>query len=116
MVTFAVSQKGASHVVSGLPCQDYSLSYESPEKDVQIVVVCDGHGSKIHVRSDVGARIAAESAKDMLLQFAENHKDASVFEKDYGSGTVHTDDHDVDPLWQKAKSERIRKLARETVV
>ena len=105
MVTFAVSQKGASHVVSGLPCQDYSLSYESSEKDVQIVVVCDGHGSKIHVRSDVGARIAAESAKDVLLQFAENHSGSSVFEKDYGSGTVRTDDHDIDPLWQKAKSE-----------
>lgn len=105
MVTFAVSQKGAGHIMSGLPCQDYSLSYESPENDVQVVVVCDGHGSKIHVRSDVGARIAAESAKEVLLRFAEKHKDSAIFEKDYGIGTVCTDDRDDDPLWQKAKSD-----------
>ena len=105
MVMFAVSQKGASHVVSGLPCQDYSLFYETPEKDVQIVVVCDGHGSKIHVRSDMGAKIAAETSRDVLLQFAERHKNQSVFEKEIGFGTARIDDHDEDPLWQNAKSE-----------
>lgn len=65
---FHKSTKGASHIASGKPCQDYSISYE--ENGIQIVVVCDGHGGDIYVRSDKGAKIAAEITVDCLKNFA----------------------------------------------
>lgn len=103
IITFAVSQMGASHIVKGLPCQDYSLSYESPEKDIQMIVVCDGHGSAAHCRSDVGAKFAAESAKKMLLRFATEPKSVSVFGGKCGSGTSRTEFEDS--LWEFQKDE-----------
>lgn len=51
---------GASHIESGLPCQDYSIS-QSFEKG-SIVVVSDGHGGDTYVRSQVGSKIACEIA------------------------------------------------------
>ena len=102
-ITFAVSQMGASHIVKGLPCQDYSLSYESPERDVQIIVVCDGHGSAVHCRSDVGAKFAAESAQKVLLEFAKEPNNVTVFGGKCGSGTSRTEFEDS--LWEVKKDE-----------
>ena len=59
---FNVSVLGASHLKDGKPCQDYSLSWQSDDADVSIVIVCDGHGSDTYVRSDVGSRLAATIA------------------------------------------------------
>ncbi len=64
---FHKSVKGASHNTSGKPCQDYSVSFE--EDGIQIAVVCDGHGGSTYVRSDIGARLAAETAIDCLRHF-----------------------------------------------
>lgn len=102
-ITFAVSHIGASHIVKGLPCQDYSLSYESPEKDIQIIVVCDGHGSDAHCRSDVGAKFAATSAQKKLLKFANEPKSVKFFSGKSGSGTSITEDEDY--LWGSPKDE-----------
>lgn len=64
---FHKSIKGASHILSGKPCQDYSCSFRDHE--VSIVVLCDGHGGSTYFRSDVGARIAADISIQMLIDF-----------------------------------------------
>jgi len=65
-IAFAISKVGASHLPKGVPCQDYSLIVN--EANIQMIVVCDGHGSKTYVRSDVGSRLAAEITKEVLLE------------------------------------------------
>lgn len=65
---FNKSIKGASHIASGKPCQDYSGTYE--DQNVQIVVVCDGHGGSTYVRSDAGSRFATEVTIECLQNFA----------------------------------------------
>ena len=67
---FNKSVKGASHIASNKPCQDYSISYD--ECGVTIAVVCDGHGGNTYFRSDKGAKIAAEITLDLLRGFAQN--------------------------------------------
>lgn len=67
---FNKSIKGASHNNSGKPCQDYSISLN--ENGVQILVVCDGHGGESYVRSDTGAKLAAEITADTLLGFSNS--------------------------------------------
>lgn len=67
MRTFSVTQTGVSHIVANRLCQDYSLSVSGP--DYAIAIVTDGHGGEAYFRSDRGSRLAAESAKDILVQF-----------------------------------------------
>lgn len=73
---FNKSVQGASHIASGKPCQDYSISYN--KNGIQVAVVCDGHGGSTYVRSDIGARIAAELTKEILFNFGRCTSD-SVF-------------------------------------
>lgn len=62
------SCQGESHIKTGKGCQDYSFSHIY-ENGQTIAIVCDGHGGKRYFRSDVGARIAAEVAKDKVEIF-----------------------------------------------
>ena len=70
IIVFAISKVGASHLPKEVPCQDYSLKWE--DENVQLIIVCDGHGSKTYVRSDVGSRLAGEITKEVLLNFVCN--------------------------------------------
>lgn len=70
IITFNKSVIGASHIKSGKPCQDFSVSY-SDEK-VTVLVVCDGHGGSTYFRSDVGARLAASVCLEAMQRFAIN--------------------------------------------
>ena len=65
---FHKSVRGASHIASQKPCQDYSISYE--ECGTTIAVVCDGHGGSTYFRSNTGAKLAAEITLDQLRGFA----------------------------------------------
>ncbi len=56
MRSFNFSCQGESHVACGKVCQDYSYSHVY-ENGNAISIVCDGHGGKRYVRSDVGAKI-----------------------------------------------------------
>ena len=60
---FHKSVRGANHIASQKPCQDYSISYE--ECGMTIAVVCDGHGGSTYFRSDTGAKLAAEITLDL---------------------------------------------------
>ena len=72
MITFYEQATGFSHIASGKPCQDNGLSYKNNE--VCIAIVCDGHGGESYVRSNKGSLIAAEVAKDRILDFIHNQK------------------------------------------
>lgn len=66
-ILFSKSVRGASHILTGKPCQDYSIVYQND--DIKIVVVCDGHGGNTYFRSDVGAKLAAETTVQLLCEF-----------------------------------------------
>ena len=68
-IVFALSKVGSGHIPEGKPCQDFSLAVD--EEGLRMVVVCDGHGSKTYVRSDVGARLAAEVTKKAVMTFVK---------------------------------------------
>lgn len=94
MIIFAMSKTGASHLPSGLPCQDYSLCVE--EQGIRMIIVCDGHGSKSYVRSHVGARLATEVTKRAVIQFVKNTPVSLFLGK---KGSVTTRPVIDDSLW-----------------
>lgn len=86
-ILFAISKTGASHTPKGIPCQDYSLKWESEDGFNRIIIVCDGHGSSTYVRSDTGSRLAANITKDILVDFISN-TDPMLFINHKGSVTA----------------------------
>jgi serine/threonine protein phosphatase PrpC len=62
------SVKGASHFNSGLPNQD-AIAVRRGKAGL-IVAISDGHGGSRYVRSDIGARLAVETAVQELHPFA----------------------------------------------
>jgi hypothetical protein len=61
-IVFNATVLGAGHIKENKPCQDYSDSWQLKNSDAVILVVCDGHGGDVYVRSDVGSRLAGEIA------------------------------------------------------
>ena len=78
---FNKSVRGASHIASEKPCQDYSISYD--EYGITIAVVCDGHGGNTYFRSDIGAKIAAEITLDQLRGFAQSIPSEMFLNKEF---------------------------------
>lgn len=70
MITFYTQALGSSHLASKKPCQDNGTHYNKDE--VCIAIVCDGHGGESYVRSDKGSCIAAEVAKNKILEFIKS--------------------------------------------
>ena len=68
---YGKSVKGASHVRSGMPCQD-SFRIEEISPDLSIVAVADGHGSDNYPRTDKGARFAVDAAIRCICDFVDN--------------------------------------------
>lgn len=62
------SCQGESHIKSGKVCQDYSYS-QVYENGYSIAIVCDGHGGQRYFRSNIGAKIAAQVAKEKVSIF-----------------------------------------------
>ena len=62
--------RGASHVDSGTVCQDYS-AYKAAA-GYAVAAVADGHGSKKHFRSDVGAKAAVDVAIKAIDEFCSD--------------------------------------------
>lgn len=61
------SARGAAHVRSGRPNQDAVKWRPESSSGVRVSgAVSDGHGAPVHFRSDVGARLAATGAADLL--------------------------------------------------
>lgn len=62
---------GAQHIKNQIPCEDYSISYSSPDNQYHVVVVADGHGARSCFRSRYGSKFVAEITLDAFRQFAD---------------------------------------------
>ena len=100
-IVFNVTKLGASHLKSGKPCQDYSLSWESDNKEVQVAIVCDGHGGETYVRSDVGSKFAAEIALTNIRCFVESVSPAAFLNKSAAITARPDDDDELFPSNKK---------------
>lgn len=107
-IVFAISKVGASHFPKRVPCQDYSLKWE--DEDVQLIIVCDGHGSKTYVRSDVGSRLAAEITKESLIDFVSNTPHV-LFKNRKGAVTSRPEWDDS--MWGSAPEKPIEEMTEE---
>lgn len=67
MSAFHHSCQGYSHIDQDKPCQDASYSHAADR--LTIAMVCDGHGGECYFRSDVGARLAIEAARENIETF-----------------------------------------------
>ncbi len=67
---FSRSVMGASHIKTGLVCQDSSAHFIG--ENFAVGVVADGHGSKKHFRSNLGSKFAVEATIETLRKFYEN--------------------------------------------
>ena len=94
--SFSISCVGASHLPKNVPCQDYSLCYESEDKKIKLIVVCDGHGSPTYIRSQDGSKFAAEITKKCILEFVKKQS-PELFLNRYGGVTACPEEQDR--LW-----------------
>lgn len=78
--SFHMSVQGASHIKKNKICQDAALSYT--DEICSIAVVCDGHGGDDYIRSDIGAKIAAEVALTNIKDFVSNTSLDTMREKE----------------------------------
>lgn len=73
-----LSVRGASHVRSGRPNQDAINWYPNEGTGTSVcLVLSDGHGSTKSFRSEVGARIAVDTAIDVIQHFTAGLPDAA---------------------------------------
>ena len=93
IITFNTTRMGASHVKSGKPCQDYSLSWKSDDDKVFVCIVCDGHGGDTYVRSDIGSKLAAEISLKNIQEFIQCTP-ASLFLDTEAAITARPDEND----------------------
>lgn len=68
---FHCSRIGAAHIKKGLPIQDRSAALDG--NGYQIAVVADGHGSRRHFRSDIGAQTACDTAIHAVREALEGN-------------------------------------------
>lgn len=92
-IVFNVTTLGASHIKDSRPCQDYSISWEDDSSGSAAIIVCDGHGSETCVRSDVGARLAAEISLNCIKQFISCSPEWILNKK--GAVTAREQDADI---------------------
>lgn len=59
--------RGESHKSGGKACQDFAITVN--DRGLTVAIVCDGHGGDRYFRSDIGARIAAETAAEAIKSF-----------------------------------------------
>lgn len=68
---FGKSVRGREHRLSGLPNQDALRIYIGKDNNPVIIALADGHGSPIHFRSEVGSKMAVDTAVDILSSVRE---------------------------------------------
>lgn len=72
---FGKSVKGASHIRSGMPCQD-SFRIEEISSDLSIIAVADGHGSDKSPKSKSGSMIAVNVFCSVMNNYLQNYADS----------------------------------------
>jgi serine/threonine protein phosphatase PrpC len=71
---FGKSVRGREHRLSGLPNQDALRIYIGKDNNPVIIALADGHGSPVHFRSEVGSKMAVDTAVDILSSVRETDK------------------------------------------
>lgn len=69
---FHTKVQGASHIASGLVCQDNAGSRKT--EDYCAIALADGHGSARYCRSERGSRFAVEAALACIDEFMQSMK------------------------------------------
>lgn len=67
--SFACTSIGASHLMRGMVCQDFSLAEDN--EDFSFAATADGHGSLCYLRTDRGSRYASLCAEECVGEFLE---------------------------------------------
>jgi len=68
---FGKSVRGRDHRLSGLPNQDAIRIYIGKDNNPAIIALADGHGSPVHFRSELGSKMAVDTAVDVLSSLSE---------------------------------------------
>ena len=71
---YTASVRGNSHVLRDIPNQDSSFFQFGSTPDRWAAAIADGHGSSAHPKSEIGSRVAVQSAVETVLEFLENEK------------------------------------------
>lgn len=72
---YGVKVKGASHVRSGMPCQD-NFQIERIGSNLSIIAVADGHGSEKSPKSWNGSQIAVNVFCHVMTEYLMNYKES----------------------------------------
>lgn len=87
--TLSGSTIGSVHVRDQLPLQDAVHTWSDRASGQAVVAVADGHGHKLHFRSDTGAALAVVSAVEELRRLLRDLTDPAVDRDDPdGQGAV----------------------------
>lgn len=70
---------GHNHITRGVVCQDFSDSYI--DSNYHIITACDGHGGKLYIRSDRGARFASQAVIDVITSYSSRKFNSLVEQK-----------------------------------
>ena len=76
---FNKTVKGFNHIKNNTVCQDYSEIYIS--KKTKIITACDGHGGKVYIRSDRGAKFASKAVIDVISNYSKKKLDILATKK-----------------------------------
>ena len=74
---FSESICGISHRKKNLPCQDHSGNLEFD--NVQMIAVADGHGGSNYFRSQIGSKLAINTAFTQAMIFCKEIEDSEEF-------------------------------------
>lgn len=103
---------GQFHDQENKDCEDYGLTHEAENGNYKIFAVADGLGDLRCVRSGIGSRLACESARDCLAEFAER-----ILREDQGyTGELITEripDELIKPVcktWRKRVKEHFKSV------
>lgn len=81
-MVFNSTVQGSSHKAVGKVCQDFSLTYHDPKRNLSVAIVSDGHGGTKYIHSDLGSWLACEVTLDTLREFVSYINDADELTHD----------------------------------
>jgi hypothetical protein len=110
LLGFNAVAPGASHIESGMPCQDAVGVFLNTEKTVGIAIAADGHGSEKYFRSARGSMLAKNITRSVLWEFyklisphADNqfNIDSNKYDKKFFEKNLGKIEQDIIRRWRK---------------
>lgn len=72
ITVFHKTVQGNLHILSNVPCEDYSASFSDKNGQYHIIAIADGHGASACMRSAYGSKAVVEITLNCLKDFAES--------------------------------------------